>query len=957
MSDPATPQLNDCGCCDGIEDQTPVVIENPPGLAALVYRVGTHSRFKQSMQVDLTRDASLRNLKTRRDDDPTIGLLDAWATVLDVLTFYQERIANEGYLRTGTERRSLLELARSIGYELRPGVAASTYLMFTMETAAGAPRQAVIDAGAKAQSVPEQGEQAQTFETIEQITARPVWNELLPRMTRPQELKIVGSMLQDLKSPTEVRFLYFTGTSTGVAPGDLLLITTTDSSNWTQTLAKRIVRVTADDELKRTQVEIETIGTSASELPAVLPTIVFDAITFSPNAPPLPFNDSNVQTQVLNRSLRERDLQTFLELNRWNADDLTEFAAKRLATLAVSNQAVFAFRERAGFFGNNAPPHASLRDKDGPIFLANWDNPAWSIWIAYPSEPASTGSLPPLAMMISPPPTGAYENSYETIDQGGILVPSIVPSISFAYDPSLERSIPGIVKNSWAAFSKGDPPQIYRITEARESSVVGFGMSGKVTVLKLSDPNNVGRTEPDFHIRDTTAYVKSEELELAALPVSDFIETTTSALELDEMILGLQPGQLVVLSGEQHDAPGVMRQELLELQEIIHHGGFSTILFREQSAGAGLLYSYLRKTVKINANVARATHGETKQEVLGSGDAAQTFQKFVLKQAPLTYVSAPTPTGLASTLQLRVNDVLWDESPSLYRVSPSERTFVTRRSDEGKTTAQFGDGITGARLPSGVENVTATYRVGLGLGGNVKAGQINLLLTRSLGLKEVVNPLAASGAADPEDRDAARENAPFTVLTLDRIVSLRDFEDYARAYPGIGKAQAIWLWQGESKVIHITIAGADGGPISTVSALYKNLRLSMEAARDPGHRVQVASFVPLTFNVQAKLLVTRGYLVDKVQATVTSAVLSAFSFHRRAFGQAVTKSELLAAMQGVEGVDAVDLDALYFSSNAATLENRLPARTAGWDDANSLVRAAELLLVNPRSIQLTEMPA
>ena len=45
-----------------------------------------------------------------------IALLDAWATVGDVLTFYQERIANEGYLRTATERRSVLELARLVGY-------------------------------------------------------------------------------------------------------------------------------------------------------------------------------------------------------------------------------------------------------------------------------------------------------------------------------------------------------------------------------------------------------------------------------------------------------------------------------------------------------------------------------------------------------------------------------------------------------------------------------------------------------------------------------------------------------------------------------------------------------------------------------------------------------------------------------------------------------------------------
>ena len=43
-------------------------------------------------------------LTTRAADDPAIALLDAWATVGDVLTFYQERIANEGFLRTATER-------------------------------------------------------------------------------------------------------------------------------------------------------------------------------------------------------------------------------------------------------------------------------------------------------------------------------------------------------------------------------------------------------------------------------------------------------------------------------------------------------------------------------------------------------------------------------------------------------------------------------------------------------------------------------------------------------------------------------------------------------------------------------------------------------------------------------------------------------------------------------------
>lgn len=128
------------------------------------------------MLAALTRGPALRALTTREDDDPTIATLDAAATVLDVLTFYQERIANEGYLRTATERLSVGEMARSIGYELSPGVAAGVHLVFTCETVAGSPAAIQLDRGTKVQSVPGPGESAQLFETVEDIEARPAWN-------------------------------------------------------------------------------------------------------------------------------------------------------------------------------------------------------------------------------------------------------------------------------------------------------------------------------------------------------------------------------------------------------------------------------------------------------------------------------------------------------------------------------------------------------------------------------------------------------------------------------------------------------------------------------------------------------------------------------------------------------------------------------------------------------------
>ena len=130
---------------------------------------------------------------------------------------------------------------------------------------------------------------------------------------------------------------------------------------------------------------------------------------------------------------------------------------------------------------------------------------------------------------------------------------------------------------------------------------------------------------------------------------------------------------------------------------------------------------YLRDSVKIYANVARATHGETKREVLGSGDPTVSQQSFMLKQKPLTYIKAPTPTGASSTLEVRVDDILWKEVDYLYGLSPKDRVFVTRNEDDGSTIITFGDGKRGSKPFIGVENITAKYRIGTGREGSLKA--------------------------------------------------------------------------------------------------------------------------------------------------------------------------------------------------------------------------------------------
>ncbi|MCG7755292.1 MAG: putative baseplate assembly protein, partial [Nitrosomonas sp.] len=321
-----------------------------------------------------------------------------------------------------------------------------------------------------------------------------------------------------------------------------------------------------------------------------------------------------------------------------------------------------------------------------------------------------------------------------------------------------------------------------------------------------------------------------------------------------------------------------------------------------------LAYCFKRDTVRIYGNVVKATHGETRKETLGSGDGAKALQSFTLKQPPLTYVAATNPNGVDSTLKVFVNNVQWHETNTLVGLSSTARNFSTRTGDEGKTTVVFGNGREGARLPTGIENIKAEYRNGIGKTGNVKAEQISLLTTRPLGVKEVINPLRASGGADKETRDQARRNVPLGVKVLDRLVSVQDYEDFARIFAGIGKACAVELSDGSRQLVHITIAGADDIPIEPHSDLFRNLQQALLDSGDPYQAIELEIRELMLIVITAGIRILPDYQWESVESSVRTALLDAFSFDRRELGQDVLLSEVISVMQAVRGVAYVDVD-------------------------------------------------
>jgi predicted phage baseplate assembly protein len=898
--------LTDCGCCEGISAETPVGMDNRPGLSAIVYRVGTHALFRETLHARLSGSsaAALRKFTTRDDDDFSIALLDAWAAVADVLTFYQERIANEGYLRTATERLSVLELARLINYELRPGVAASAYLAFTIEDAPGAAGQALaigttaqasteqlppttIPVGTKVQSIPGPGEQAQTFETIEDVEARPEWNAIRPRLTQPQD-----------NDEFIKKSVIFDGAASDLKKGDMLLCLTGATRE-----ERKVVLVTPDNDAKTTRVDFGT--------PPALPVYTRPA-GLTPGQvtefPPRTKLTSTETISIIGKTWNEPDLSAVATMQGWKVTALITSMRKQIAERNLQLPTdVYAYRQQALIFGYNAPKQPTYDSTKNPPAL-NLPS-AWADW------------------------------ELDSEVSGKIY---------------LDRAYEGITPGSYITIQKGENFKTLGVDDVKILPRTAYGISSKTTLLSLDDswwsliPADASgkRTLKDF--RDVIVYAQSEKLTLAELPIIDPLvpdQVAATGITLSGPFLGLLSAKRVILTGERADLAGVYASESLTLKKVIIEKGFTVVTFNES-----LAFSYVRKTVTVNANVTAATHGESVQETLGGGDAAQAFQRFTLRQPPLTYVSSSDPSGAQSTLAVRVNDVLWQEVPDFFGHESAERIYTTKLDDAGNTTVIFGDGATGARLPTGQENVKATYRKGIGLGGLVKADQLTLLMSKPLGVKGVTNPLPANGAGDPEQLEEARRNAPLTVMTLGRIVSLRDYEDFARAFSGIDKAFATWTWFGQKRGVFLTIAGSQGAEVAESSPLYDFLFSAMKKSGDPLVPLLVKSYQPGLFRVVGSLKISADYIEVKVIGEAEQKLRDTFSFAARSLGQPVYLSEVIAVLQTVPGVVAVNVTGLYRSGSSAALNDHLAA--AAPSPADQVVAAAELLTLDLQPIEL-----
>jgi hypothetical protein len=111
--------------CEGSQD--PQVVSNPPNLPVISYRVDDFAGFRRALLRPGPDETALLGWQPAADD---LGLqvLEWWAYLADILTFYNERIANESYLRTAQQPASVAGLVALLGYQPRPAIAATGQL-------------------------------------------------------------------------------------------------------------------------------------------------------------------------------------------------------------------------------------------------------------------------------------------------------------------------------------------------------------------------------------------------------------------------------------------------------------------------------------------------------------------------------------------------------------------------------------------------------------------------------------------------------------------------------------------------------------------------------------------------------------------------------------------------------------------------------------------------------------
>jgi uncharacterized phage protein gp47/JayE len=291
-----------------------------------------------------------------------------------------------------------------------------------------------------------------------------------------------------------------------------------------------------------------------------------------------------------------------------------------------------------------------------------------------------------------------------------------------------------------------------------------------------------------------------------------------------------------------------------------------------------------------------ATQGYTvSDELLGASDGTGN-QTFILANSPV----------IQNSISIIIGTTVYNHVSYLIESDAQDAVFTSSTNAEFVTSVEFGDNI-GGKIPPTNSQIYATYRVGGGAETNVSSGTITTILTNYQSGLSVNNSAAAIGGADIESIESVRINAPLSVSSGNRAVSLSDYASLAVQVTGVAKAVADAV---TSNSVNVYIApfgdrGTDGsGDLTTV---FTNLATKVEAYLQPKMppaatvTILPPSFVGINLTVVVSAL--PQWKNTTVQINAQKALQEILTFDNVVFGEKITMHYIMSALANTPGVN------------------------------------------------------
>lgn len=437
-----------------------------------------------------------------------------------------------------------------------------------------------------------------------------------------------------------------------------------------------------------------------------------------------------------------------------------------------------------------------------------------------------------------------------------------------------------------------------------QTQLLETAITGTVTYLRLETAANVTLSRSSLPLQ--MPIWADWQFESAILAAEPNPEPVPAPLEVAADFGDFRPGGIAVFG----TFDGAFHQ-VVEVQSLTITADHTTLLswipLTDEPSGGWTL-----DNIRVFGNVARITHGEAVEEVLGGSDGITPFQKFELKKAPVTQV--PGADGGEQAIVLRVNEVAWTRVDDFFASGPEDRHYRLETDENQKVSVVFGNGRTGAIPPSGRKHIRATYRQGLGAVGNVDTGAASRIKKAHPLINRATNPTPILGGADPASLSDLQRQATRYIRTFDRAVSIQDHADVALLYPGVARAAARPTGGG----IEVVVATTDGSP-----PVLADVEAYLNARRDSRLHLTVTGPDIVDLFIDLALQHDPSYLTENVKRAVQDALLGddpdrpgMFTFAARDFGQAAHLSEVYDRVAEVEGITFVDVTRFRIENQA-----------------------------------------